>query len=274
MLIAHVGKLQALSVGAPSTVTLIGPAAMPTAPVQPNIRHTLVLAVIVGFLVGLGLVLLIDPLDDRVRDPREIQEHCGVAPLAVLGVVRAKGARILVGSIVPGGPQFTSALHLLRAHLAAATMTGPLAVCISSAAPREGTSTVAANLAILEAKAGKRVVLVDANLRHPHLHLFFGVPNTHGLSTLLAQPGTGVQPRLQHGPLNIKILPAGSFPLQDDAPTVQVLPAAWVPFTAAELLGSPRMVDLVALLRNHADVIIIDSPPLFPAPAEIGRAHV
>jgi capsular exopolysaccharide synthesis family protein len=146
-------------------------------------------------------------------------------------------------------------------------MNGSTAICISSAGPREGKSTVAANLAILEAKAGKRVVLIDANLCHPYLHQFFGLHNTSGLSTFLAQAGASVQPPLQNGPYNnIKILPAGSLPLQDDSPTIQIPPAGCLPSTAAELLGSPRMVDLVALLRRQADVVIIDSAPICPTP--------
>lgn len=256
-------------------LTALGPASVPTTPVQPQPLRTLVLAGIIGFLLAFGAALLLDLVDDRVRDPADIENLLGASPLAVVGFVRdrspqslpgwpsstarattllaprgrSSGVRLLSGSTVAKGARFTEDLLLLRAGLDAVMIGRPTAFCVSSAGPGEGKSTIAANLALLEAQAGKRVILVDANLRDPQLHQYFDVANDYGLSAYLAPKPVGTQPPLQDGPLNIKILVAGAIPPDP-----------------AELLGSQRMGELLHMLRARADVVIVDTAPILDTP--------
>ncbi len=259
-----------------STLMALGPAPVPTAPVQPQPLRTLALAGLIGFLLALGVALLLDLMDDRVRELADIESLLGVPPLAVVGLVREDGSqrlnspalsraatlltpggrtssiRLLSGSTLSKGARFTEDLLLLRSSLDAVILERPAVLCVSSAGDGEGKSTIAANLAILEAQAGKQVILVDANLRDPQLHHYFELANDHGLSTYLTPKPGGAQPPLQDGPLNIKILVAGA-----------------VPPDPAELLGSQRMVELIQILRARADIVIVDTAPILDIPDTI-----
>jgi len=257
-----------------ATLTALGPASVPTAPVQPQPLRTLALAGLIGFLLALGVSLLLDLVDDRVREPADVESLLGVSPLAVVGFAHERApqllnnatlsraamllapgrrttssARLLSGSTVAKGARFTEDLLLLRASLDAVMRGRPAVLCVSSAGDGEGKSTIAANLAILEAQAGKQVILVDANLRDPQIHHYFDLANDYGLSAYLTPKPGGAHPPLQDGPLNIKILTAGAIPLDP-----------------AELLGSQRMAELIHMLRARADIVIVDTAPILPAP--------
>lgn len=231
------------------TVMTLSPAPVPTVPVHPQPLLTLALAAVAGLLVALGLVVLFDRLDDRLRAPEDLVRRFGLAPLAVLGGARGARPRGRAGATAPGSDPTSDSLLLARATLDAALPQGSAVVCVTSAGPSEGKSMIAARLALLEAQTGKRVVLIDANLRAPHLHRSFDAPNDRGLSTVLADGEPLVDPPLRDGPLAIKILTAGPIPIDP-----------------AGLLASRRMGELVALLRTHADIIIVDTPPLASCP--------
>ncbi len=259
-----------------ATLTALGPAPVPAAPVQPQPLRTLALAGLIGFLLALGVALLLDLVDDRVREPADIESLLGVPPLAVVGLVPERGSqllnnatlskamamltpgghtnsvRLLSGSTVSTGTRFTEDIVLLRASLDTVMLERQAVLCVSSARDGEGKSTIAANLAILEAQSGKQVILVDANLRDPQLHHYFELTNDHGLSGYLTPKPGGAHPPLQDGPLNIKILAAGAVPPDPTA-----------------LLGSLRMVDLIRMLRARADVVIVDTGPILASPDAI-----
>jgi len=259
-----------------ATLTALGPAPVPVAPVQPQPLRTLALAGLIGFLLALGVALLLDLVDDRVREPADIESFLGVPPLAVVGLVPERGSqrlhnatlskamamltpggrtnsvRLLSGSTVSTGTRFTEDIVLLRASLDTVMLERQAVLCVSSARDGEGKSTIAANLAILAAQSGKQVILVDANLRDPQLHHYFELTNDHGLSGYLTPKPGGAHPPLQDGPLNIKILAAGAVPPDPTA-----------------LLGSLRMVELIHMLRARADVVIVDTGPILASPDAI-----
>jgi len=118
---------------------------------------------------------------------------------------------------------------------------------VTSSSPGEGKSTTAANLAVVMAQTGQRVILVDTDLRRPMLHKIFGIPNNTGLTTaLLAGQDMTIEEQLQ--PTEVSCL--------------QVLTSGPIPPNPSELLGSHRMAHLVEVLAANADVIIFDSPPV------------
>jgi non-specific protein-tyrosine kinase len=116
---------------------------------------------------------------------------------------------------------------------------------VTSTSAEEGKSTTLANLAVIFAQAGHRVILVDADLRRPVLHSLFGVPNSIGLTSLFIEDAPG------------------SLPLQETpVPNLALLPSGPQPPNPSELLGSQRMEKVIDALKAEADFVLFDSPPI------------
>lgn len=139
------------------------------------------------------------------------------------------------------------AYRSLRTNLSFANLDQKLrTILVTSAAPEEGKSTVLANLAIVEAQAGRQVIIVDADLRRPRQHELFGLVNSQGLTTMLAEENGLQQP-----------------PLQATAvPGLQVLTSGPQPPLPAEMLASERMGRAIAALAARADLVLFDAPPV------------
>ena len=144
------------------------------------------------------------------------------------------------------------AYRTLRTNITFASPDKPVhTLLVTSTSPDDGKSTTIANLAITFAASGSPTVLVDADLRRPHLHTIFGLPNDSGLSTLVADLA-----RSKGGAIS-------RLPLQDtQVENLQVLTSGPVPPNPAEILASQRMGELLALLRSKAEYVLIDTPPI------------
>jgi capsular exopolysaccharide synthesis family protein len=124
-------------------------------------------------------------------------------------------------------------------------------ILATSTSPDDGKSTTLANLAITFAAAGSPTILLDADLRRPHIHTIFGLQNEAGLTTLVADMA-----RRQGGG-------AVNLPLQKTAiENLEVLTSGPVPPNPAEILASQRMAEILALLRSRAEYVLIDTPPI------------
>jgi capsular exopolysaccharide synthesis family protein len=157
---------------------------------------------------------------------------------------------LLVALTHPRSPA-AEAYRALRANLAMSSLDHPLRVLVvTSAAPGEDPSTTLANLAIVMAQSGQRVILVDADLRHPSLNELFGVPNERGLTTLLDE-----QDALSAPPLTAIA----------DVDGLQLLASGPSPLDPAAQLGSKRMEEVIAALLKRADVVLLDAPPVLAA---------
>jgi len=242
------------------------------------VRNIVLFAALGGLIVGLALALLREYLDHSLRTSEEAAEYLSIPVLAVVsrfrrarrqGTVSVPGGRAAVlplpgangdvnaGALVTINRPFdagSEAFHNLHTGLLFADAVRTVrTVVVTSAQPGEGKSTVAANLAVVMARAGERVILVDADLRRPILHDLFGLPPAPGLSDLyLAGPDSGVEPAAriiaslrQTVVPNLRLLGAGQ-----DAPN------------PAELLASARTVSLLGALREQADVVIVDTPAI------------
>lgn len=264
------------------TIVLIEPAAIPTDPVRPRVLVNTLLAAVVGALAALGIVFLVEYLDDRVQTPEDLQRIANLPVLGAIGLTPgnkqdknaksqrgkdAKGRRPgadalrnddsgeegwtneLAGLISVTDPRhpIVEAFRRLRTNLQFYNLdTGLKSLMLTSAESGEGKSLTSANLAVVMAQAGARVILVDADLRKPRQHRIFDVPRQPGLAEAV-RSGVFTPDLLQPvaGLPNLRVLTAGET----------------VP-NPADVLGSQRTRDLVEQLRREADILIFDTPPL------------
>lgn len=228
-----------------SQVYVAEPATAPSDPVSPRIMLNVALAVVLGLLLGGGLTVVAAWLDDNIKTEQDIRDLferpvIGTVPLEKLPdqMESVHTGRSITGEIFRGlrtNLQFTMIDRNVRSMV------------VTSIHPGEGKTTVAANLAIVLAQGGQRVILVDADMRRPRVHtLFHRVRNDRGLSNLLLQSPAVVENVIQSTTFsNLKILATG--PLPPNPP---------------DLLGSSRMKSIVSALEDTADIVIFDSPPL------------
>jgi len=139
------------------------------------------------------------------------------------------------------------AYRTLRTNLEFSSLDHPLkSMVVTSAGPEEGKSTTLANLAVATAQAGRKVILVDCDLRRPRLHELFGVNNESGLTTMVVDETAMKQPPLQ----------------ETGVPGLQLLPSGPHPPNPVELLASRRMAEVIDLLTGQADTVLFDAPPV------------
>lgn len=141
----------------------------------------------------------------------------------------------------------SEAYRSLRTNLEFSSLDRPLkTMVVTSAGPEEGKSTTLANLAVTLAQAEKKVILVDCDLRRPSQHEIFEVGNSLGLTSMVVDEEAFKNPPLQETPVpNLKLLPSGPLPPNP-----------------SELLGSRRMEEIIATLREKADLVLFDAPPI------------
>lgn len=220
-------------------------AVVPGAPVSPDREKFLIAGAAFGLLVALGLAWLRDRNDSRLRTADDVTDVVGLPTLGALPDAKelARGK----DGVLPEPASFPSreALRKLRTNLRYIDVDNPpRSIVVTSSAPGEGKSTVAANLARVMARAGQPTLLVDADLRRPMIAQQFSVDGEVGLSQLLA----------------------ASVSLEDVAepttvPLLTLLPAGQIPPNPSELLGSRRMQELIEELSRQY-FVIIDAPPV------------
>jgi capsular exopolysaccharide synthesis family protein len=230
---------------------VVEPATLPTTPATPNYLVNIPLAVFVGLALGVGLAFVRERLDDRLRGREDFEHRVGAPVLAVVPHASAwkkrKEARLVTSTEPRSAP--SEAYRTLRTSLLFnASQNGVRRVLITSSQDEEGKTTTVANLGMVLAQAGKRVVLVDADLRKPRLHRFFGVENRVGLTNVLAQEVEPPEAVVQSGVANLLLLPCGP-----------------IPGNPAELLSSDAMGAILQHLGKLADFVIVDSAPVLAA---------
>lgn len=226
-----------------SNIAIIDQADPPLAPSSPNLIKNLGAALIIGMALSGILVFLRDQLDDRVRVPEDVEAKIH---LPLLGVIPPdEDAQPMVALTDPKSP-LSEAYNSLRGSLFYATSTGlPDIILVTSAQPSEGKTTTSYAVARSMALAGKRTLLIDADLRRPALHRIMGLENKRGLTDLLTSRD-----------------PATSAIIQSEEKNLFVLTSGPIPPSPTELLSSPRMAALLEEFSSSFDVVIIDSAPV------------
>lgn len=216
------------------------------APSSPNVPLNLALGTLVGLALGIGLAVLRSVLDNRVRTPRDAEQITAAPSIGAIAFDAKAKERPLIVHADPLSPRAES-FRALRTNLQFLDMGGRASFVVTSSVPSEGKSTTTINLAIALADAGKRVALLDTDLRKPKVAEYLGIEGGVGLTDVLIG-------RARVGDV---MLPWGGR-------TLFVLPAGKIPPNPSELLGSTQMATLLEILERDFDVVLCDAPPLLP----------
>jgi succinoglycan biosynthesis transport protein ExoP len=229
------------------SVSVLRDATIPTSPVSPNTVLNLIFGLIGGLALGLGVALLREVLDTRIRGERDV-EALTTAP--IIGGITFDPTAVMKPLIVQDDPHSVraEAFRTLRTNLQFLEVeSGAKSFVVTSSIPSEGKTTTAANLAIALADSGAQVLLIDADLRRPKIANYMGIEGAVGLTDVLisrVEVADALQP---WGRGNLVVLPAGT-----------------IPPNPSELLGSRAMGNLISTLEAEFDVVILDLPPLLP----------
>jgi capsular exopolysaccharide synthesis family protein len=231
----------------PNYLTVVEPAQAGANPIRPRTRQDTLLAAVVGLLLSLGVIFLIEYLDDTLKSPDDMLQQLGLVTLGAVGTISGKGGQDkLIAQQEPFSP-VSEAYRMIRSNLQFMAVDRPLrAIMITSPLSSEGKSVTVANLGVVMAQAGLKTIIVDTDLRRPVQHRLFHVSNDQGVTELLRAPELEVNGHLADtGVENLKLLTSGE-----------------IPPNPSELLGSRRMDQLLGRLTELADVVIFDSPPV------------
>ena len=233
---------------------VVEPATQPLKPAgNPLLRSTL-LAAVVGAMGAVGVAFLLEYLDDTIKTPDDVSQTLGLTTLSTIGRL-AKGEEELVVIAQPFSP-VAEAFRVLCTNVRFSSVGKPLRTfLVTSPGPLEGKSITIANLAVAMAKAGLRVVAVDADLRRPRLSQLFSLDPREQITGERSRWGlSGV---LLEGRTDGMLHPA-------QVEGLRVLPSGELPPNPAEMVGSQRMQKLLHELAQGVDAVLVDSPPVLP----------
>jgi capsular exopolysaccharide synthesis family protein len=265
----------------PGVVTLVRSASIPREPISPNLPRNLLLAAVLGLMTAALICFALDNLDERVRSPAATQVATGIPVVAELRRIRFSTAPPMLRLPIPAAqialdravanilrsmgrpieqipaskaflqsPSFEAFRHLRTAIDFSASASELKVITVTSPNAGEGKSTAAANLSIVMAQAGKRVILVDADMRSASWSSDSSARSSHfGISGLLLNDIFDPSPAL----------------VATDVDNLQLLPSGATPENAAEILSSQKMLRLMRALRSQADYVIVDTSPALAA---------
>jgi len=257
-----------------SNIKVVDRALVPGGPFTPNVRRNLLTALLLGLFGGLGLIFLVEYLDNTVKGPEDVEKLVGLPSLGFIPFLSADGLKKKSdpygsyrsygtegdkpGEAVPDVweielinhlyPKFSIAedyrtvrTSILFSHADSV----PKTICFTSTLPQEGKTATSANLAVSFAQLEGKVLLVDADLRKPRLHKVFNLRNVNGLSSYLAGKNSFEEVVQMTSIDNVWTIPSGPHPPNP-----------------AELLNSRRMKELLALAKDKFNIVLLDTPPV------------
>ena len=249
-----------------SNISVVDKARVPLHPARPNIPRNLEFALLIGLVGGVAIAFGLEALDTTVRTPDQAESVSGLPILGVIplqfafdgpvtSIAKAHLLKKVAGSSTTARPLITylepqseiaEAYRALRTSILLSSVSHPpRSILITSSVPQDGKTMTCVNIAIVLAQQGKRILLVDADMRRPSVHKAFGLKGQVGLSNVLtggAKINESIQPTIQ--------------------PNLFVIPAGLVPPHPSELLSSSLMRDLLKKWLDEYDHVIVDSPPV------------
>jgi len=231
-----------------NVLTVVEEAPLPTYPMGSRRMMQVALAGAIGFMLAVGAAFLIEYLDDTVKSPQDVERRTNLSTLGTIIRFPATEAEGPLTALEPRSP-IAEGYRVLRTNLQFAAMgmgKSAVVLMVTSAQPSEGKTNTAANLAVSLAQAGRRVLLVDADLRRPTLHKLFNLSKEAGLTSLLLEREADLERVVRKTAVD----------------GLRVLPSGPVPANPAEVLGFAEMRALLERFRTMADYVLLDSPPV------------
>ena len=226
-----------------NNISIIDRAEVPGGRFSPSLSRNLAMGMLLGLVLGVLLAFVLEFLDDTLKTPEDIEQRL---KLAVLGIIPRLVKQTPEQAVLDLRSAFSESYRSVRTALQFSTDQGvPRVLLVTSASPSEGKSTTALALARNFAQMGKRVLLIEADLRNPSLHKSLGIRAEIGLSNLLA---------------GAHII---SEAVQDtEESLLKVILAGPLPPNPAELLSGSKLFSLLTIASEHYDQVIIDGPPV------------
>lgn len=236
-----------------SSIHIVDNADIPTFPSSPRTTFNIALGLMAGFLVGMGIALLLEALDTNLKTITDIERTLQLPLLAAIPKVDTDNllpSAYRQHATAKGNSAWSRIAEALRGMRTSILLSSPGAppkvLMITSTRPAEGKSSISTLMAITFALNGSKVLLIDSDLRRPSVHLRFRIGKGLGLSSVLSGKATWREAVTEWA----------------DLPNLHIMTSGPVPPLPSELLGSRQMDDLVEALRPEYDFILIDTPPV------------
>ena len=250
--ITQIKQIQKQESATPNTrsqdnLIIVSPATQPTQPVSPSVTRNTLIAIFGGLMVAVGLVALLDYLDQSVKTDRDLLEKAGVPAMAHIPfspASRGKRGEILTLAVTQPAAE---AYRKLRTNVLFSGIDRQLqTIVVTSSIPGEGKSRTVANLAVVLAQAGHKTLIIDADLRRPSQHRLFGRVANVGMTNMI----------LEEVPEADLLTPI------EGIPNLWLLSSGTRPHNPSELLSSGRMKELLARFQQAFGYVVIDTPPI------------
>jgi len=204
-----------------------------------------ILGVIAGISLAIVGVIVIDVLDDSIKEPEQIQQKFNIPVLGTITKYKITKGKV-ISQDQPRSPT-TESYRSLRTNLLYASQEKKLRrIVVTSPVPNEGKTTIASNLGVVMAQVGKKVAVIDADFRVPALHANFGLENNHGLSQLF----------------NVDLENIDEYTQTSQVQGLTIITSGPLPYDPTELLASDKMINILDRLNMDNQVVIIDTPPV------------
>jgi polysaccharide biosynthesis transport protein len=226
-------------------VWVVRNAFLPMAPSTPNTRRNLALGLVLGLMAGVGCAFLVEYLDNTVKSEKDLENRYGLTVLGSVQKLKEKNTNIESFIVQKPASPLAESYRLIRSGLLLSSAERPpKTILVTSMAPGDGKTTTTINVARVLSQGGKKVLIIDCDLRRPRIHSVFAIQNEKGLSNYLT------------GNLNENIV--HKIPGEE----IFVITSGPIPPNPSELVGSRRLKLLLEKMAENFDFVLLDSPPV------------